>query len=80
MSAIRRSPGPAAAEAFTLGIATTLTGVLAIVGTLVWLDMLTLTGAFASLLVGLPLAALFAACLLSVWLGYTKDATDVALS
>ncbi len=80
MSAIRRSPGPAAAEAFTLGIATTLTGVVAAVVALVWFDVLTLAGAFASLLMGLPLAALFAACLLSVWLGYDKDATDVALS
>lgn len=80
MTTIRHSPGPAAAEAFALGIKMTLTGVFAVVCALVWSEVLTLAAAFAVLLVGLPLAALFAACLLSVWLGYEKDATDVALS
>jgi hypothetical protein len=80
MAAIRRSPGPAAAEAFTLGIATTLTSTFAVVVVLAHLGMLTLAGAVAVLLMGLPLACLLAACLLSVWLGYDKDATDVALS
>ena len=80
MTAIRHSPGPAAAEAFALGIKTTLIGMLATVTGFVWIDVLTLTGAFAILLIGLPPVYLLAACLLSVWLGYNKDAIDVVLS
>lgn len=80
MNAIRHSPGPAAAEAFALGTKTTVIGVFAAISGSVWFDVLTLTAAFAVFLIGLPLVYLFAACLLSVWLGYNKDAIDVVLS
>ena len=80
MSAIRHSPGPAAAEAFTLGIATAAVAALAAVAFLVWAGLLTVTGAVAALVLGVPLFLLVVSCLLSVWLGYNKDAVDVALS
>ena len=80
MNTIRHSPGPAAAEAFALGTKTTVIGMLAAISGFVWFDVLTPAAAFAVLLIGLPLVYLLAACLLSVWLGYNKDAIDVVLS
>ncbi|WP_256684380.1 hypothetical protein [Halococcus qingdaonensis] len=80
MSAIRHTPGPAAAEAFTFGIAITTVTTLAGIGVLVWTGVLTVIGAVATLLLGLPALLLIVSCLLSVWLGYDRDAVDVALS
>ena len=80
MSAIRYTPGPAAAEAFTFGIAIATITALAGIGLLLWFGLLTVVGAVATLLLGLPILLLVVSCLLSVWLGYDKDAFDVALS
>ncbi|EMA51226.1 hypothetical protein [Halococcus thailandensis] len=80
MSAIRHTPGPAAAEAFTFGIAIATVTTLAGIGFLVWTGVLTVIGAVATLLLGLPALLLIVSCLLSVWLGYDRDAVDVALS
>ncbi|WP_049899676.1 hypothetical protein [Halococcus agarilyticus] len=80
MAAIRHSPGLAAAEAFTLGIATATT--LALIG--LWLlvrtGVLGLPGAVLAAVFGLPVLLVVVSCVLSVWLGYTKDAVDTALS
>jgi hypothetical protein len=80
MSAIRHTPGPAAAEAFTLGIAIATTTALAGIGVLLWADVLTMTGALAAIALGLPVLLIVVSCLLGVWLGYDRDALDVALS
>ena len=80
MTAPRHTPGPAAAEAFTLGMAVAMTSTLAGVGWFLWAGVLTTTGALAAIALGLPIVLLVVACLLSVWLGYDKDAVDVALS
>jgi hypothetical protein len=80
MSTLRHSPGPAAAEAFKLGIATATTVALAGLWLLFWTDTLTPLITIFSMIMGLPIFLLLVSCLLSVWLGYNKDAFDVALS
>jgi hypothetical protein len=80
MSAIRHTPGPAAAEAFTLGIAIATVTALAGIGFLVLTGTITMVGAFAAIVLGLPILLVVVSCLLSVWLGYNRDAFDVALS
>ena len=77
---IRHTPGPAAAEAFSFGITITAIGTVAGVSLLVWAERLTTVGAVAALVFGVPVALLVASCLLSIWLGYDKDAVDVALA
>lgn len=75
MAAIRKSPGPAADHAFRLGIAAA-----AIVG-LVGIGLLYWSGSMDSFLTGYlvvslyPVYLVFVAVVLSVWLGYDKDAT-----
>jgi hypothetical protein len=80
MVTFRYTPGPAAAEAFMFGIATAITISLAGFWLLLWTDMLTLFGAILAVVVGLPVLLLVVSCLLSMWLGYNRDAYDVALS
>ena len=80
MSSLRHSPGPAAAEAFTLGIATTVISTLAGLWMLLQFGMLTLFDAILTAVLGLPVLLVVVSCLLSVWLGYDQDAIDVALS
>lgn len=80
MPTIRHSPGPAAAEAFTFGITTTATLCLAGLWVLFEIGVLALHAAILAAVLGVPIALLVASCLLSVWLGYNKDAIDVALS
>jgi hypothetical protein len=80
MSAIRHTPGPAAAEAFTLGITIATITALAGIGFLVLTGMMTVVGALAAIVLGLPTLLVVVSCLLSVWLGYNRDAFDVALS
>ena len=80
MSTRRHVPGPAAAEAFTLGITSTAVAMFAGIFLLFWAELLTMVGAVAVVVLGVPVVLLVAACLLSVWLGYDKDAADVALS
>jgi len=72
-----KSPGPAADRAFRTGILVAAVGGLAAVGSLYW------TGALAPLLVGFTLVVLFpvyllvAAAVLSKWLGYDRDVSDL---
>lgn len=80
MSAIRHTPGPAAAEAFTLGIVTTTTSTLAGLWFLLIADLLTIFDVILAVVLGLPVLLVVVSCLLNVWLGYDKDAFDVALS
>lgn len=75
MVATRKSPGPAADHAFRLGIAAAAIVGLAGIGLLYW------SGNMGSLVTGYlvvslyPVYLVFAAVVLSVWLGYDKDAT-----
>jgi hypothetical protein len=75
MVVIRRSPGPAADHAFRLGIIAAAIIGLAAIGLLYW------TGSVSSIITGYvvvtlyPVYLIFAAVVLSVWLGYDKDAT-----
>lgn len=80
MTTIRHSPGPAAAEAFSLGITTTATLCLVGLWVLFEVGVLALHAAVLAAVFGVPIALLIASCLLSIWLGYNKDAVDVALS
>jgi hypothetical protein len=72
-----KSPGPSAAHAFRTGILVAAVGALAAVGSLYW------TGALTPLLVGFTLVVLFpvyllvAAAVLSKWLGYDRDVSDL---
>jgi len=75
MGATSASPGPAAAYAFRLGIVAAAIVGLAGIGLLYW------SGSIAPVVVGYVLVALFpvyllfAAAVLSRWLGYDKDVT-----
>jgi hypothetical protein len=80
MTTLRYSPGPAAAEAFNFGIAATTTISLAGLWMLFSVGLLTVTGVLLAVVLGLPVLLVVASCLLSVWLGYDRDAYDVALS
>ena len=80
MVAIRHSPGPAAAEAFTLGIATATTLGLTGLWILVRTGALGLPGAVVAAALRLPVLLVVVSCVLSVWLGYDRDAVDTALS
>ncbi|KAA9404239.1 hypothetical protein Har1131_15555 [Haloarcula sp. CBA1131] len=75
MDTIHLSPGPAAAQAFRLGIIASAVGGLAGIATLYWLDVLTPVFAGYALVLLFPVYLVFAATALSVWLGYNKDAT-----
>lgn len=75
MDTIHLSPGPAAAQAFRLGIVASAVGGLAGIATLYWFDILTPLLAGYALVLLFPVYLVFAATVLSVWLGYNKDAT-----
>lgn len=70
MATIRHSPGPAAAEAFRLGIVTVTTVVLVGLWFLFWADLLTVFEVLFAVVVGVPVLLVVVSCLLSVWLGY----------
>lgn len=73
----RKSPGPAAARAFTTGVLVAAVAGLSVLGFLYW------SGALAPLFVGFSLVVLFpvyllvAASVLSRWLGYDRDASHL---
>jgi hypothetical protein len=75
-----RSPGPAADRAFALGLRGTVVGVLLGIGLLYLAGVLTARDAVLAVVLGAPVAIILASCVLGVWLGYSKDALDVALS
>lgn len=74
---LKRRPGPLADQAFRLGvIAASLLG-LAALGTLHWLVGLSPAAVALALLVGAPVYLIFVAVVLSGWLGFGKDASDL---
>ena len=74
---LKTSPGPAAEQAFRTGmIAAALVGLVGICVSY-WMGMLALTLAGYMLVVLFPVYLVVAASLLSVWLGYDTDATDL---
>ncbi|PSQ08520.1 hypothetical protein BRC93_15250 [Halobacteriales archaeon QS_5_70_15] len=72
-----KSPGPTADRAFRTGVLAAAVVALAVVGFLYWI------GEFTPLLVGFTLIVLFpvymllAASVLSKWLGYDRDVSDL---
>ena len=75
MTAVRSSPGPAAAYAFRLGVIAGAIAGLAVVGVLYWQGVLSLAIAGYVLATLFPVYLVLVATVLSVWLGYDKDAT-----
>lgn len=77
MDSIHLSPGPAAAQAFRLGIVASAVSGLAGIAVLYWIGVLTPVFAGYTLVLLFPVYLVFAATALSVWLGYNKDATSL---
>ena len=77
MGTLKRSPGPAAERAFRTGIVAAALIGLAAIGALYWTGTIALVLAGYSLVLLFPLYLVAAAAVLSVWLGYDTDATDL---
>lgn len=75
MGTVRTKPGPAAEQAFRLGMRAGVVAGLIVVGVLYWIGALTPATAAYTLLFLFPIYAVVLASVLSVWLGYDKDAT-----
>ncbi|MFB6298419.1 MAG: hypothetical protein ABEH56_07855 [Salinirussus sp.] len=75
MKTIKRSPGPAAADAFRLGMIASGVAGLATIGLLYWFGAIDVILAGYAVLVLFPIYLVLAAVLFSRWLGYDKDAT-----
>jgi len=69
------SPGPAAAHAFKLGLRAGAIIGLATIVALYYFGVIELVLAGYALLLLFPVYLVFVAAVLSVWLGYDKDAT-----
>ena len=77
MSTIRRPPGPAAADAFRLGMLTAGVGGLAVLAALYLYGPMSAVVAVYALVALFPVYLVLAASTLSVWLGYGKDERDL---
>lgn len=77
MVAPKHSPGPAAEYAFRTGIVAAALIGLAAIGISYWTGTIALVLAGYSLVLLFPLYLVAAAVVLSVWLGYDTDATDL---
>jgi len=77
MSTLRLAPGPAARGAFKFGMLAAAAVGLAMVGLLYWLSELTLPLVGYTLVLLFPVYLVIVASVLSVWLGYNKDARDL---
>ena len=75
MNIASKTPGPAAAHAFQLGLRAGAIFGIAVIGTLYWFGVIELLFAGYALLLLFPVYLIFVAAALSVWLGYDKDAT-----
>jgi hypothetical protein len=74
MTTVRFKPGPASTRAFNLGsLAAALIACVAM-GACLWAGVLTLPELVLLSLVVLPPYLLLVACVLGVWLGYSRDA------
>lgn len=71
------SPGPLAAQAFRLGIGASIVIGLAAIGGLYLTGTINLVLAAYSLVFLFPVYLVLVAVILSVWLGYDKDATNL---
>lgn len=74
MSSPLVSPGPAAAEAFNLGLWSTATVVTVAVTILYANGHLSAAGALLVVVLGLPVCLIVVSCALGVWLGYDNQA------
>jgi hypothetical protein len=77
MTRVNRTPGPAARSAFRLGMLTAFVGGLAVLASLYLRGVLTAAAGLYVLFALFPVYLVVAASVLSVWLGYDKDATDL---
>ncbi|MEF8856223.1 MAG: hypothetical protein V5A16_02240 [Haloplanus sp.] len=77
MVRVNRTPGPAAHSAFRLGMLAAVVGGLAVLLSLYLHGALTATTGLYVLAALFPVYLVVAASVLSVWLGYDKDATDL---
>jgi len=75
MNIASKTPGPAAAHAFQLGLRAGAIFGIAVIATLYWFGIIDLLLAGYALLLLFPVYLIFVAAALSVWLGYDKDAT-----
>ena len=75
MNIASKTPGPAAAHAFQLGLRAGAIFGIAVIATLYWFGIIELLLAGYALLLLFPVYLIFVAAALSVWLGYDKDAT-----
>jgi hypothetical protein len=75
MTKVAKTPGANAAHAYRLGLRAAAIVGLALIGTLYWFGVIELLLAGYALLLLFPVYLVFAAAVLSVWLGYSKDAT-----
>jgi len=75
VSTIDLSPGPAAAEAFRLGVAAGAAVGLTAIGLLYWWEAVSALVAGFLLVVLFPVYLVAVAAALSGWLGYDKDST-----
>lgn len=73
MGKIKTSPGPAADQAFRLGILASLAAGGVVLGILYWIGLISLPIIGYILLSLLPVYLILVASVLSVWLGYSKD-------
>lgn len=71
------TPGPDAHSAYRLGLTTAATIGLLALGALYWTGTASLLLVGFALLVVFPIYLIYVASLLSVWLGFDKDATDL---
>lgn len=75
MNSSRISPGPVAAQAFSLGLKAGAILGLVVIGGLYWFGHINLLLAGYALVLLFPVYLVLVASGLSVWLGYSKDAT-----
>jgi len=75
MNIASKTPGPDAAHAFQLGLRAAAIFGVALIGTLYWFGIIEPLLAGYALLLLFPVYLVFVAAALSVWLGYSKDAT-----
>lgn len=79
MEGLHHSPGEAAEQAFTFGLAAALLVGASAIFFLWWLRILTIMTAVLASVVGLPVLLIGTSCVLSVWLGYNRSALDSAI-
>lgn len=75
MTSVRVAPGTAADATFRLGVVAAVMAWLGALGLLYWVGAVTPLAAGVALLCLSPVYLIVVAAVLSVWLGYDKDAT-----